>query len=103
MPTATEFKELYDNTDRVWTTINGVNGWKFMKKSDHSVYVFFPAAGNSSSTNLSNVGFTGSYWSSSLDSTDFGYSLYFGEGAVFPQRTFSRNRGLTVRAVKEAS
>jgi hypothetical protein len=45
MPTATEFQELYDNTDREWTTINGVSGMKFMKKSNHSVYVFFPAAG----------------------------------------------------------
>jgi hypothetical protein len=47
MPTSNEFKELYENTDSEWTSINGVNGRKFMKKSDHSVYVFFPAAGHS--------------------------------------------------------
>lgn len=50
MPTANEFQELYDNTDNEWTSVGGVYGRKFMKKLDHSVYVFFPAAGFSRNT-----------------------------------------------------
>ena len=45
LPTKNDFQELYDNTDYEGTTINGVVGCKFMKKTDHSVYVFFSAAG----------------------------------------------------------
>lgn len=42
MPTRAEFNELSSNTDHEWTTIDGVNGRKFMKKNDHSVYIFIP-------------------------------------------------------------
>ena len=47
MPTKAEYEELISssNTDREWTTIDGKAGYKFMKKSDHSVYVFIPAFG----------------------------------------------------------
>lgn len=73
MPTATEFKELYDNTDREWTTINGVNGWKFMKKSDHSVYVFFPVNGYGFKATIYERGSRGLYWTSSLKDNETGY------------------------------
>lgn len=46
MPTSDELRELLDNTDSEWTTINGVNGRKFTSKTDTSKYIFFPAAGN---------------------------------------------------------
>lgn len=100
MPTATEFEELLDNTDREWTTINGVNGWKFMKKSDHSVYVFFPAAGYAHETSLEDVGSKGRYWSSSLYSATDGFRLFFHSGLVHCNGNQPRFFGLPVRAVQ---
>lgn len=100
MPTATEFKELYDNTDNEWTTVNGVNGRKFMKKTDHSVYVFFPAAGFGNNTSLSSRGSYGLYWSSSLGSADRGYRLNCNSSNVNPQDYSSRCSGYSVRAVQ---
>lgn len=103
MPTKEEFKELYDNTDRVWTTIDGINGWKFMKKTDHSVYVFFPAAGRGIGTSVSYVGTDGSYWSSSWVSADSAYRMAFGSSNVGPQISGSRYYGFSVRAVLSTS
>ena len=100
MPTAAEFQELYDNTDSEWTTINGVAGRKFMKKSDHSVYVFFPAAGSGFGSSLNYRGTDGFYWSSSLYSAGYGYRLYFRSSSVDPQDYNNRYGGFSVRAVQ---
>ena len=100
LPTKEEFQELYDNTDREWTTINGVNGWKFMKKTDHSVYVFFPAAGYGSGSSISNVGSYGLYWSSSWFSANGAYDMYFNSSSVNPQIYNDRFYGSSVRAVQ---
>lgn len=102
MPTENEFQELYNNTDNEWTSINGVYGRKFMKKSDHSVYVFFPAAGRGYRTSLDSRGFDGSYWSSSLYSADRGYNFYFDSSNVTPQNYNYRYYGCSVRAVQSA-
>ena len=100
VPTATQFQELYDNTDNEWTTISGVNGRKFMKKTDHSVYVFFPAAGYGGSTSLDSRGSHGGYWSSSLNSAYRGYLLYFYSSYVNTQNLNLRYYGFSVRAVQ---
>jgi hypothetical protein len=71
-----------------------------MKKTDHSVYVFFPAAGLGNSTSLSGRGSSGSYWSSSLYSADIGCSLYFDGSVVVPQDVNRRYYGYSVRAVQ---
>jgi len=101
MPTAAEFQELYNNTDTEWTSVNGINGRKFKKKTDASVYVFFPAAGSGFYTLLFNRGFYGYYWSSSLYSADLGYLLGFDCSSVNPQNDSSRFVGYSVRAVCE--
>ena len=100
LPTKADFQELYDNTDTEWTTINGVAGRKFMKKTDHSIYVFFPASGYYSGTSLNFRGSYGYYWSSSWDSSTNAYSLYFDSSSVYPQRSSSRRYGFSVRAVQ---
>lgn len=100
LPTKEEFKELYDNTDREWTTINGINGWKFMKKTDHRVFVFFPAAGYGYGTSVSNVGSNGSYWSSSWYSAYYAYGMSFSSSSVGPQNGYYRCYGFSVRAVQ---
>ena len=67
MPTKDEFQELIDNTTKEWTTINGVNGYKFTSKTDTSKYIFIPAAGYYDYSSAYDVGFGGFVWSSSLD------------------------------------
>ena len=103
LPTKDDFQELYDNTDNEWVADfngTGVAGRKFMKKTDHSVYVFFPAAGYGSGTSLSNRGSGGDYWSGSWYSADYAYYLYFSSSSVSPQYYSYRYRGRSVRAVQ---
>lgn len=100
MPTKDNFQELYDNTDNEWTTINGVYGRKFMKKTDHSVYIFFPAAGYGRGTSLNGRGSGGNYWSSSWYSADRAYRMYFDSSSVYPQIYNNRYYGYSVRAVQ---
>jgi uncharacterized protein (TIGR02145 family) len=100
LPTKEEFQELYDNTDREWTTINGINGWKFMKKTDHSLFVFFPAAGRGYGTSINNVGSLGFFWSSSWYSASRAYVMYFLSSSVYPQGNDYRYDGFSVRAVQ---
>ena len=100
LPTKEEFQELYDNTDREWTTINGINGWKFMKKTDHSVFVFFPAAGYGYGTSVYYVGSVGYYWTSSWYSANNACYVYFYSSGVDPQNYYYRYSGFSVRAVQ---
>lgn len=99
LPTKEDFQELYDNTDSEWAGINGVAGRKFMKKSDHSVYVFFPASDCYLGTSLSSRGMYGLYWSSSFSSDTGAYNLYFKGSSVTPQGSSFRRNGLTVRPI----
>ena len=103
LPTKEDFQELYDNTDSEWVADyngTGVAGRKFMKKSDHSVYVFFPASGYYSGTSLDRRGTSGLYWSSSFDSATRAYYLSFSSSSVNPQSYSSRRYGFTVRPVQ---
>lgn len=103
LPTKEDFQELYDNTDSEWVADyngTGVAGRKFMKKTDHSVCVFFPASGNYSGTTLYNRGTRGSYWSASFLSATGAYGLYFGSSSVNPQGSNGRGYGRSVRPVQ---
>ena len=103
LPTKEDFQELYDNTDNEWVADfngTGVAGRKFMKKTDHSVYVFFPAAGYGNGTSLRYRGSFGLYWSGSWYSADIAYRLLFDSSSVNPQNSYSRYLGLSVRAVQ---
>ena len=103
LPTKDDFQELYDNTDNEWVADfngTGVAGRKFMKKTDHSVYVFFPAAGYGYGTSLYSRGSYGYYWSGSWDSADDAYRLYFSSSSVSPQDSRNRYSGYSVRAVQ---
>ena len=68
MPTKDEFQELLDNTDKLWTTINGVNGYKFtsIKEGYQNNSIFIPAAGYCYEGSVKGVGYGGDVWSSSL-------------------------------------
>ena len=80
MPTQSEFKELWDNCTWVWTTQNGINGYKITsnKTGYTNSSIFLPAAG-SCFTKHYDVGKIGWYWSSSLISghPHAGYVLFF--------------------------
>ncbi len=101
MPTEAECGELLNNTDQEWTTINSVAGRKFMKKSDHSVYIFLPAAGYRLDASFNSQGSRGEYWSSTLNTAlpDLARNLDFGSGNA-QDGSGSRVYGYTVRAVQ---
>ncbi len=104
MPTQPEFQELYDNTNKSWTTINSVNGMKFTSKTDTSKYIFIPAAGSRSGSSAPVQGNYGWAWSSSLYtvSRDRAFHLDFGADAenFYPDADSLRYEGLSVRPVK---
>ena len=101
MPTSALFYELNTNTDKQMTTINGVYGCKFMKKSDNSVYIFLPANGYSNSAALGNRDTTGYYWSSDYVSENNAYFMKFDSNSVTAQNSSGRYYGFSVRAVKD--
>jgi len=102
MPTQAEFQELLDNTTKTWTTESGVQGYKFAKTSDASVYIFLPAAGYRYDTSVGFQGEFGDYWSSSLSGDGPNYAWYLNvySGAAYVG-SLSRCLGYTVRAVQE--
>lgn len=70
-PTKDEITELIENTDYEWTTLGGSKGCKFMKKDDHSVYIFLPMTGKRSFTSYSPVNPNGLFcMSASLYTSD---------------------------------
>ena len=65
MPTDAEMTELREQCTWIWTTLNGVNGYKVISKTNGNS-VFLPAAGSFASSILFDVGHIAHYWSSSL-------------------------------------
>ena len=78
MPTKAEQDELRTECTWIWTTQNGVNGYKVTSKVN-SNSIFLPAVGGCWDFTVNSVGSFGSYWSSSLDSNDSdnAYSVSF--------------------------
>ena len=103
MPTRAEQDEL-ENTSNctwIWTTQNGVKGYKVTSvKNGNSI--FLPAAGYRYYSNLYYAGYYGYYWSSSLytSSSNNAYYLYFDLSSV-DRNDYSRYNGRSVRAVCE--
>ena len=98
MPTKAEQDELRTKCKWVWTTLNGVNGYKVIGPNGNSI--FLPAAGYMNGGTLYSAGSYGYYWSSSLgtDSPSYAYRVYFNSGFV---DWFSNDRyyGPSVRPV----
>ena len=78
MPTGLEYSELLYNCTWVWTTYDGVDGYRVKSKVNDN-YIFLPAAGIRSGTSLGNVETRGCYWSSTpYESENYNaYDLYF--------------------------
>lgn len=99
MPTAAEFKELYDNCTSVWTTMNGVAGRLFTSNVNGNT-LFFPAAGLYNGTSLNYREESGLYWSSTYNSATNARYLFFNSSSVVPQSNYyARRDGFSVRAV----
>ena len=104
MPTKAEFQELLDNTNKEWTQVNGVNGYKFTSKKEgfQNNSIFIPAAGNRNNGSVGNVGLDGHVWSSSLDTSDHSsaWSLLFRSGGCGMYGN-GRYGGRSVRGVRK--
>ena len=106
MPTDEEWTELCntDNCSWIWTTIDGVNGYKVQSKKPGytNKWIFLPAAGYRYNNRLGGVGSYGSYWSSSLD-TVYPYCAYGKEfiSGDLSRKSYYRYYGRSVRLVSE--
>ena len=69
MPTKDQIQELIDYTNNEWISDyngTGINGFKYSKINDASIYIFIPAAGMRHESGLYFNGVCGRYWSSSV-------------------------------------
>ena len=84
MPSLDQIKELIDNCNWEWTTLNGVYGRKATSKKNGNS-IFLPAAGYRYDTSLSGAGSWGGYWSRTLTTYNayYAYYLYFYSGDVY--------------------
>ena len=97
MPTKDDINELLGNCTSEWTTLNGVNGYKFTGPNGNSI--FLPAAGYRWGGYLNFAGGNGYYWSSPQDPNSYGaYFLYFYSGTAYWDFRY-RCRGQSVRPV----
>lgn len=101
LPTKGDFKELVENTDNEYSSLNGFNGWKFMKKSDHSVFAFFPATGRYAYEQSSITGYNATcmYWSSTYYQNNTWYALYFNASYIQPENQAIDCSGFQIRGV----
>lgn len=100
MPTADDVAELYDNTDKQKTTYNGVSGWKFMKPSNHNVFIFIPFAGNGWGTGITDKGTRFGCWTSNQYSEAKGNDLFANTSSVYRSDRTDKYRGYNIRAVR---
>ena len=104
MPTQEEWQELYNNTSYSWITLNGVKGRILIASNGNSL--FLPATGYLNDSDLYSVGFSGYYWSSSLNTYVYPnrarYSYFYSDSQCGTGNV-PRNYGQSVRAVRSAS
>ena len=99
MPTKAEQDELREKCTWIWTTQNGVAGYRVTSKSNGNS-IFLPAAGYRYGRSLYSAGSYGYYWSSSLDTDrlDYAYELYIYSDDV-SRNYYRRYSGCSVRPV----
>jgi hypothetical protein len=98
MPTKVEQEELRNNCTWIWTTQNGVNGYKVTGPNGNSI--FLPAAGYKNGFPLLFVGSFGFYWTRSLNISNPESACFvyiYSDGIVWDY--YVRCRGLSVRPV----
>ena len=98
-PSLSDFQELINNTDSEWTTMEGKQGRKFMKKSDHSVFIFIPASGYYTGTTLTNDDVEIYCHSSNIVDSGWNYSLKSSSSAVQMYKYNDRRLGENIRPI----
>ena len=105
IPTQEELKELQDNCNSEWTSLNGVSGLRFTSKKEGYTdkSIFFPAAGRLEGNSNGLEGSGGLYCSSSLHLVypDHSYRLYFNSSEVSVVHGTQRHLGQSIRPVCE--
>ena len=104
MPSLDQIKELMDKCKYEWTSVNGINGARFTGPSGQSI--FLPATGaylperhnNLWLSKLKGYGTHGCYWSGTLESPDYAYSLNFELSKPLYLKS-DRPFGLTIRPI----
>ena len=101
MPTNQEFDDLVNNCDWLWTTMNGVTGYRVRGRGDYaSASIFLPCAGYGKGPSLNYAGSCGDYWSSVPGSvTGYSWNLSFSSGRHITNG-YSRDIGLSVRPLQ---
>ena len=99
MPTHDEFAELCTKCKWIWTTRNGVKGYKVTSKTNGRS-IFLPAAGYRSYSSLDYAGSYGFYWSSSLSAGYPDYARFVGFSSSYVDwSNYRRSCGRPVRPV----
>ena len=65
--------------------------------------VFLPASGWRYGVNVTSIGINGYYWSSSVRDVQNAYYVFFYSGKLYPNSSFNRSCGYSVRLVKDAN
>ena len=103
MPSYSQFKELIENCSTEWTSLNGINGYKFTGPNGSSI--FLPASGYYGFGDKFFEGSAGLFWSSTYNSSnkDLARYLRFDSGRLTLDYYLSRNSGQPVRAIQKGT
>lgn len=97
-PTLNQIEELRKNCRSEWTTMNGVNGRKFI--SPNGGTIFLPAAGYRWSGEFCRIGSSGYYWSSTPYDENEAYVLSIYSGRAYWYSSGGRRYEQSVRPVR---
>lgn len=102
MPTTAEFRELLENCDTEWTSVNGVNGILFTSRKPGFTgrSIFLPAAGDGSGARFSRSGNFCFYWAATMHGGCYADGLVGSEYKVFAGY-LNRCDGYSIRPVTE--
>lgn len=103
MPSYSQFKELVEKCTTEWTSLNGINGYKFTGPNGSSI--FLPASGYYGFGDKFFEGSAGLFWSSTYNSSnkDLARYLRFDSGRLTLDYYLSRNSGQPVRAIQKGT
>lgn len=98
MPTQKEIEELCDGCSWLWTSVNGVNGYRVTGPNGNNI--FLPAGGFRVDSDIEGRGSEGRYWTGTLIENGYSYYLYFDD--EIQECDYShRSYGRTIRPVKD--
>ena len=103
MHTRTQCEELISYTFHGWTTINGVNGYKFISNTDSSKSIFLPAGGYWNETSYNWTKTDGLYWTTATRTYGdiLAKTLHFNSTNIYiSQDGTYRGCGVLIRSIR---